>query len=176
MNEYDNDYVPEDFDASEVKKTTIDNYFYDYPINVVPDVNDVTSELTEPFDNNFENVDNNNGKSNSTHSSEKQIDTYKNDLPIIAIDVVDDAFVDFFINNGDVLLVEPDAEIYQDAKLLVSMNGKYSIKIYKEIEDIKYLQTADKKYLPFEILPYIEFKIIGIVTGIVHNNQDDFLE
>ena len=193
-----NEYVSDNFNASKANKATVGNYFYDYPNyfydnsnnyynnynhlnnnsnNIMfskvdntanDDIMNVSSNSTKTFDND--------GKSNSIHSSDKQIEKYEKDLPIIAIDVIDDSFVDFFVNNGDVLLVEKSADIYQDAKILVTMNGKYSIKIFKEIESIKYLQTADKKYLPFAIAPYIEYKVIGIVIGIVHNNQEEYTE
>jgi SOS-response transcriptional repressor LexA len=96
------------------------------------------------------------------------INKYLTSPSTIFIKIMDDEFSDFFIKSGDILIVDSAKNIENGERIVVSMNGKLSVKIFRIIANISYLQTSDKKYLPLSIEPYIEFKIIGKIAGIIH--------
>jgi SOS-response transcriptional repressor LexA len=76
----------------------------------------------------------------------------------------------FFINDGDILVVDTHSKITNGMRVLVSMNDKLSIKLFREIDNEQYLQTAVQEIFPLSIEPYIEYEIIGAIKGVIHNH------
>ena len=75
----------------------------------------------------------------------------------------------FFINDGDILVIDTETQIADGMRVLISVNGELSIRIFRTINNISYIQTPDQKFLPLSIKPYIEYKIIGVISGIIHS-------
>jgi SOS-response transcriptional repressor LexA len=85
--------------------------------------------------------------------------------------VVGNEYIGYFIYNGDVLVIDTNAKPYESAKVFVRINGKESIKIYRQIGDYGYLQTSISVILP-EIMGDLRYEIIGVITQVIHiSNQ-----
>jgi SOS-response transcriptional repressor LexA len=79
-------------------------------------------------------------------------------------------YSNLFIYDGDMIIVDSGIQLYDSARVLVSTNGKLSIKIYRIIDNCKYIQGENYSFLPLEIGD-MRFDILGTVTGIIHNNK-----
>jgi len=86
----------------------------------------------------------------------------------LIIKVNSEIFSCFFINEGDILVVDMVAKISDGMRVLVSFNGELSIRIFRTIAHIDYIQTTDNKFLPLSIKPYVEYKIIGVISSVIH--------
>jgi DNA polymerase V len=50
---------------------------------------------------------------------------------------------------------------------LAVINGDYTVKrLYKDGRDL-YLQPANKNYSPIKITPFMDFRLWGVVTGVI---------
>jgi len=87
----------------------------------------------------------------------------------LIVKVNSDKFSCFFIDEGDILVVDMEAKISDGMRVLVFFNGEFSIRIFRTIAHIDYIQTVDNKFLPLLIEPYIEYKIIGAISSVIHS-------
>jgi SOS-response transcriptional repressor LexA len=84
----------------------------------------------------------------------------------LLVRVNSDKFSCFFINIGDILVVDTVAKISDGMRILVSLNGKLNIRIFRTIADKNYIQTPENNFLPLSINPNFEYKVIGVITTI----------
>jgi len=84
----------------------------------------------------------------------------------LVVRVNSDNFSCFFINIGDILVIDTIAEISDGMRVLVSLNGKLNIRIFRRIASQNYIQTPANNLLPLSITPYFEYKIIGVITTV----------
>lgn len=89
-------------------------------------------------------------------------------ISTMVLQVLTSKFSDFFINSGDILVIDTKQQFSDKARVLVSMDGNLSIKIFRIIDSTYYLQTTDKKFLPLSLTPYFRYSILGTITGIIH--------
>ncbi len=83
--------------------------------------------------------------------------------------VAGDNLLESGISDGDILVVDTSAE-QQDGKIVVVMLGSdLSVKIYRENNGSPYLQTDKERFIPVKISEGFEFKIIGVVTKVIHS-------
>lgn len=80
-----------------------------------------------------------------------------------------DAMADAGIRDGDILIVDTSLEPADNRIVVASVNGDFTIKIFRLIEGNSYLQSSNEQFVPLKIEPYIEYKIVGIVTKIIHS-------
>lgn len=73
------------------------------------------------------------------------------------------------IADGDILIVDTSIAPVNGRIVLVSVNNELSVKLYRKIDQIEYLQTDNQRVLPIKIEPYLEFTIIGTVTKVIHS-------
>jgi DNA polymerase V len=73
------------------------------------------------------------------------------------------------ISDGDILIVDTSADYYDGRIVVASLNGNLSVKIFRNNDDVEYLQTDDERYLPLRISDEFEFRIIGCVTKVIHS-------
>lgn len=73
------------------------------------------------------------------------------------------------IEDGDILIVDSSVEPSDFKVVIASLNNELSVKIYRELEGVIYLQTDHERFLPMSIDGLMEFRIIGVVTKVIHS-------
>lgn len=73
------------------------------------------------------------------------------------------------IRDGDILVVDTSIEPVEQKIVLVTINGSLTVKIFREIDGEIFLESQNHQFLPVMMEPYLEFKIIGVVTKIIHS-------
>jgi len=73
------------------------------------------------------------------------------------------------IRDGDILVVDTSIEPSDSKIVLATINGTLTVKIYRELDGGIFLESPNHQFLPVMIEPYMEFKIIGTVTKIIHS-------
>ena len=73
------------------------------------------------------------------------------------------------IIDGDILIVDTSIEPSDYKVVIASLGNELSVKIYRELEGIVYLQTDHERFLPLSIDGLMEFNIIGVVTKVIHS-------
>jgi len=80
-----------------------------------------------------------------------------------------DSMIDEGIYDGDLLVVEL-SELPVEGEIIISaLNGEMTVKTFRLIDGKAYLYSANKKFLPIEIMTFYEFKVQGIVRHIIHD-------
>ncbi len=80
-----------------------------------------------------------------------------------------DFFAEAGIREGDILIVDSAVEPEDGKYIIVSINGELTIKIFRHIDGVDYLESHNKQFLPVKIEPYIEFLMLGVITKIIHS-------
>jgi len=73
------------------------------------------------------------------------------------------------IADGDILVVDTSIHPVDGKIVVVSINNDLTVKLYRDFDGIVTLQTDNERYVPLKIEPYMEFKIVGIVTKVIHS-------
>lgn len=73
------------------------------------------------------------------------------------------------ICDGDILVVDTSLEPVDGKIVIVSVNGEFTLKIYREINGEAYLESHNGNFMPLMIEPYIEFRPVGVVTKVIHS-------
>ena len=77
------------------------------------------------------------------------------------------SMIDAGIDDGDLLIVDKSLEPQNKNIILAVINGEYTVKrLYKSGEDL-FLQPENKHHNPIKITPYMDFRIWGVVTGLI---------
>ena len=77
------------------------------------------------------------------------------------------SMIDAGIDDGDLLIVDKSLEPQNKNIILAVINGEYTVKrLYKNGEDL-FLQPENKHLNPIKITPYMDFRIWGVVTGLI---------
>lgn len=77
------------------------------------------------------------------------------------------SMIDAGIDDGDLLIVDKSLEPQNKNIILAVINGEYTVKrLYKNGEDL-FLQPENKHHNPIKITPYMDFRIWGVVTGLI---------
>ncbi len=79
-----------------------------------------------------------------------------------------ESMIDENIFDGDILVVDSTETAGHDKVIIASVNGELLVKTYKIIDDKVYLFSANKKFLPIEILSFYDFSIQGVVKHVIH--------
>lgn len=111
-------------------------------------------------------------KLSKAERKETILDLYKFLAPIpkdyFLVKVTGESMINEGIFDGDILIVNRQEEPKTGKVVIASLNGEMAVKIYKVIEGIVYLFSANDNYLPIEIKPFWEFQIQGIVKHVIH--------
>jgi DNA polymerase V len=83
--------------------------------------------------------------------------------------VAGESMIDENIYDGDYLLVNKSEEPKNEDIVIAVINNEMTVKILREVEGKLYLFAANKKFLPIEILTFMEFRIQGVVKHVIRN-------
>lgn len=87
---------------------------------------------------------------------------------IYLVRVNGESMIDENIFDGDILVVSSKDKPKDGKIVIAALNGEMAVKTYKVINGKIYLYSANKKFLPIEIMPYWNFEIQGIVKHVIH--------
>lgn len=75
---------------------------------------------------------------------------------------------DHGIQDGDILVVDASIEPKNGKIVVASVNNELTVKVYRIIDNVAYLESDEKKYLPIEIDNLFKYNILGTVTKVIH--------
>jgi len=93
-----------------------------------------------------------------------KLDVLSENISLIKVSCYD--YIGYNIYDGDVLIIDKNAPLYDGAKVFVKIQDKECIKIYRIIGDFAYLQTSFSCILPVEIGD-LKYEIMGVITNVV---------
>jgi len=77
------------------------------------------------------------------------------------------SMVDAGIDDGDLLIVDKSIEPENNNIVLAVIDGHYTVKrLFKNGEDL-FLQPENKSMSPIKITPFMDFRVWGVVTGLI---------
>lgn len=81
--------------------------------------------------------------------------------------VAGQSMIDAGIDDGDLLIVDKALSPENNNIVLAVINGDYTVKrLYKDGAEL-YLQPANKNYSPIKVTPFMDFRLWGVVTGVI---------
>lgn len=81
--------------------------------------------------------------------------------------VAGQSMIDAGIDDGDLLIVDKALTPENNNIVLAVVNGDYTVKrLYRDGEDL-YLQPANINYNPIKITEFMDFRLWGVVTGVI---------
>jgi len=75
------------------------------------------------------------------------------------------------IQNGDILIVDSNAEPKNGKIVIAAVNGEITVKRLQAKGKKTYLKAENAAFAPIEILKEMNFKILGTVTHVIHDLQ-----
>lgn len=81
--------------------------------------------------------------------------------------VAGQSMVDAGIDDGDLLIVDRSREPEDGQIILAVINGEYTVKRLKFRNGECFLQPENKAYEPIRITQFMDFRIWGVVTGLI---------
>jgi DNA polymerase V len=75
---------------------------------------------------------------------------------------------DSIFSNGDILIVDSGRTAKDLDYVIAEMGNERSVKIYRNGDGGEFLQNYEGTTLPLKIEPYMEFRILGVVTKQIH--------
>jgi len=84
------------------------------------------------------------------------------------VKVEGDSMINAGIHDGDILVVDRALEAYNNKVVVANLDGELTVKRLS-IKDTSVLLMPDNpKYEPIEIRPLSDFRIMGVVTFVIH--------
>ncbi len=80
-----------------------------------------------------------------------------------------ESFSQIGIMNNDIIVFDTSLNPKDGMVIIALGNDGMTIKIYRNLDGTIYLQSSNHQFLPLEIPPYLEFKILGVVTKVIHS-------
>ncbi len=75
------------------------------------------------------------------------------------------------INNGDILIVDKALEPFENAIIIASINGEFTVKRFKKIHDQPFLFPENPHFRPIKITNDSNFEVWGVVTYVIHQTK-----
>lgn len=72
------------------------------------------------------------------------------------------------IFDGDILVVDRSVQPQEDSVVVAGIDGEMAVKTLKHVDGRPYLYSANSRFLPIEIKPYMQFTIFGVVQYVIH--------
>lgn len=72
------------------------------------------------------------------------------------------------IQDGDILVVDSAIEPRDGKVVVASVNDELTVKIYRIIDGLVYLESDEQRFIPAEIDTYFKFNILGTVSKVIH--------
>lgn len=91
----------------------------------------------------------------------------KNRRSTFCVRVNGQSMIDAGIDDGDLLIVDKQLQPKNNNIILAVIDGDYTVKrLYMDGDDL-YLQPENKSYAPIRITPFMDFRVWGVVTGVI---------
>ncbi len=91
----------------------------------------------------------------------------KNRNSTFCVRVNGQSMVDAGIDDGDLLIVDKSLPAANNNIILAVIDGEFTVKrLYRRDDDL-YLQPENKNYAPIKITEFMDFRIWGVVTGLI---------
>tara|TARA_Y100001934_G_C12214363_1_gene707692 strand:+ start:48 stop:473 length:426 start_codon:yes stop_codon:yes gene_type:complete len=71
------------------------------------------------------------------------------------------------IDDGDLLIVDKELEAKEGQIILAVINGDYTVKRLIKKSEAYYLQPENPAFEPLRITTFMDFRIWGVVTGLI---------
>ena len=78
------------------------------------------------------------------------------------------AKLDAGIHPGDILIVEKSLEEQHNKIVIALVNGDFTVKRIKKVNNTLFLMPANKNYQPIELNEESDCEIWGVVTNVIH--------
>jgi DNA polymerase V len=106
-----------------------------------------------------------------SHAVEQRIDLNRelviNPLSSFCVRVNGQSMIGAGIDDGDLLVVDRKLEP-QDGKIILAwLDGEFTIKRFKKALNRIWLQAENPAFDPIEVTNYQEFRVWGVVTGVI---------
>lgn len=88
---------------------------------------------------------------------------------VFLVQVNGESMIEENIFDKDILIVNAKEEAKDGRIVVAALNGELAVKQYRIIDGEPFLVSANKKFLPIAIKPYMEFQIQGIVKHVIHS-------
>lgn len=72
------------------------------------------------------------------------------------------------ITDSDILVVDAAIEPKNGKVVVASINNELTVKIFRIIDGVEYLESDEKKFLPISINEDFHYNILGTVTKVIH--------
>ena len=72
------------------------------------------------------------------------------------------------IREDDIIIFDTSLEPVDGKIIIINVKNEMAVKVYRNINDVEYIQSSNNQFLPLNIHPYLEFNIIGVVTKVIH--------
>jgi len=76
---------------------------------------------------------------------------------------------EYGIRDGDIAVVDSSRNLSDGSLVLTQIGDELLLKIFREINGEKFLESYNKTFLPLSIEPYMNFKPLGTVTKIIRS-------
>jgi DNA polymerase V len=91
----------------------------------------------------------------------------KNPKATFCVRVSGQSMVGAGIDDGDLLIVDKELQARDGQIILAVINGDYTVKRLLKKEDGYYLQPENPAFQPLRITQFMDFRIWGVVTGLI---------
>ncbi|MES2766977.1 MAG: translesion error-prone DNA polymerase V autoproteolytic subunit [Bacteroidota bacterium] len=80
-----------------------------------------------------------------------------------------ESMIDRGIKDGNILIVDRALIPVEGDVVIASLDGELTVKTLEIKDERTYLVAANKKFLPLEIKPFMQFQIWGVVVHVIHS-------
>ncbi|WP_162427262.1 LexA family protein [Pontibacter pudoricolor] len=79
-----------------------------------------------------------------------------------------DSMKDANINEGDLLVIDKDLDPVDGQSVVCFLDGSFTVKTFRKINNKLYLYPANPAYKPIEITEDMDMRVWGVVIWIIH--------
>lgn len=80
-----------------------------------------------------------------------------------------DSLVHHGVRDSDILVVDSSIEPTDGKIVIAGIKDELTLKIYRTAGEDVYLESHNHQFLPLKIEPYLQFKLLGVVTKVIHS-------
>lgn len=96
----------------------------------------------------------------------------KHPVATYLLKVSGNSMIDAGINSGDILIVDRSLEPTDNKIVVAIIDGEFTLKRFRKIDNKIYLYPENSKYTPIEIKEGMDCQIWGVVTFVIHQFEN----
>lgn len=73
------------------------------------------------------------------------------------------------ISDGDILIIDTSIEPTDGKLVLANLNDELTVKYFRDVEEGQFLESHDSFFTPLSLGNEIVWKIIGVITKVIHS-------